>query len=152
LTEEKKAECPTLPENWKVEYEQLSEDYRFFVKMGWQATVAVLAVDGLVLGSAITMKKPVVLFALFSIAGILTILMGLETNKWRIRNDSRIDRLKWYDRKWTHFQRFCREEKGSLTWPVGTALAILMILVGIGMFSYACYVVASCLLRCHFII
>lgn len=46
-----KAEEPELDseDNWKVEYEQLSEDFRHLRNVGWQVAFAVLAADGVIL-------------------------------------------------------------------------------------------------------
>lgn len=131
----------TLPSDWRVEYEQLSEDYRFFVSMGWQATVAVLAVDGLVLGSATTLKNPILFGLVTLMAGILTILMGLETRKWGMRNESRVRRLAYCDQR-KGFTRFYPQEKGFLSLRLGVGLFILMMFVGLGMTICALYVMA----------
>ena len=152
MTEEKKIDNSTLPEvNWEVEYEQLSEDFRLHVTLGWQAPVTVLAVDGVIIGSAVTLKSPLALFVLFLIAGIFTITMGLSNLKWTKRNISRAKRLERYDHK-NHFERFYPPEKGFLTWSLGTVVSWLMMLIGAGMISYACCIAAYCLLHCHFII
>lgn len=147
LTEEKKTECPTLPQEWKVEYEQLSEDFRHLVSMGWQAPVAVLAIDGVIIGSTMTLKSPPVFFVLYSIAGILTILMGLSNLKWTIRNKKRADRLGYYDKE-MGFKRFHPRENWFLRFSLGTVMFILMMAVGIGMLVYVIATLWQCLSSC----
>lgn len=145
MTEEKKIDNSTLPkEDWEVEYEQLSEDFRLHVSLGWQAPVTVLAIDGVIIGSAMTLS-PLVQFLLFLIVGIFTTTMGLSDLKWTKRNKSRAKRLACYDKQ-RDFKRFYPEEKGFLAWSLGTVTASLMMLVGIGMVFCACYVAVYCLL------
>ena len=140
MDEERSDDSP-LPEDWKAEYEQLGEDYRLFISTSWQATVAVLAVDGLLIGSAMSLNGPIS-SALLLIAGILTITMALTSLKWILRVRSRVKRLAYYDRR-KGFTRFYPKERGFLTWPLGIVLFVLMITVGAGMIICAFYIIVS---------
>jgi hypothetical protein len=130
---------PTLDDKWKAEYEQLSDDFRFYVQMGWQATVAVLATDGLIVSAVVSAKEVRPIFGVLPLIGaILTILMALEEEKWTRRTKGRVLILKTYDR--AHgFGRFSTEEKGFLTWPLGRWLFDLMFAVALGLILYALF-------------
>src|SRR5437867_6431018 len=115
-------------DDWKTEYDQLSEDYRHYVTMGWQATVAVLLADGVVLGLADHDLHILQLCLIYAVAGALTIMMGIETLKWTRRGQDRINRLREIERQ--GFRRFSPEEHGFRNWGLGYGLFILMMIVG----------------------
>jgi hypothetical protein len=124
-------------EDWKIEYEQLSEDYRFFVQLAWQSQVAVLAVDGVLVGTVINIKNPSNMLGFVPLLGaLLTITMLIQQRKWILRWKLRIQRLKTYDRM-KGFGRFYFEESGFLKFPLEPAFPALMILVSAGLFVYA---------------
>jgi hypothetical protein len=123
-------------DDWKVEYQQLSEDFRFFIQMGWQATVAVLAADGLLVGTVLSVHPSRWLGFVPFVGAALTFLMAGETLKWDKRFKSRLLRLQQYDRL-HNFGRFYVNEQGFRTWPLGHVLRMLMFAVGIGLTAYA---------------
>ena len=105
--------------------------------MGWQATVATLAADGLLITPLIAQSKPNRLLGFLPlIAATLTLLMALEHGKWTIRSLHRVNRLKIYDR-WKGFDRFYFDEHGFLKLPLGKLMFLLLVVVATGLAVYS---------------
>lgn len=136
-----------MADEWdRLEYEQASEDFRFYVQMGWQATVAVLIGDGIIVGTIASIAKvPTWIWVVPFASAILTLLMLLETHKWTIRTKLRIDILTRHDKARydqdndSQERRFYPEETGFPTWKIGKALEALMLFTTIGLFGFSGY-------------
>jgi hypothetical protein len=118
-----------------AEYQQLREDHRHFASLGWQATVAALAVDGLIVGSILDKPSKPWYGFLPLMASILTFLMAWTTLKWIQRSHQRVRFIQ-------HFQvmrglQTFQKENALLAAPVGYALFILMILTVAGLAIYS---------------
>jgi hypothetical protein len=111
--------------------------------MGWQATVAVLAVDGLLVGAVFAVAKPTRSLGFLPILGAtLTLLMALQTLKWMSRTNGRVSRLKQYDRM-HGFGRFYSDETAFLRSSLGLALFGLMIITVIGLVVFAIFLFSA---------
>jgi hypothetical protein len=121
-----------LPEEWKEEYRELNEDYRFFSNIGWQSTLAVIAVDGLLLSPAYAFFENRFFLgtsALFFITGIITIIIGISNWKWRDRNYKRAKRLQFFERA-KGFGRFAQDEKGFVKIKVASFYTVFILTIG----------------------
>jgi hypothetical protein len=123
-----------ISDEWqRKEYEELSEDLRHFNEMSWQATVATIAADGLIIGTLVSVKDLHPWFGFLPlIAAVLTFLIGLTTLKWVLRSGDRIQQLYSYGGL-----RFGYRETGVRAWHLGKTLVALMMAVGIGLVIYA---------------
>ena len=135
MTEEAKPPKIDVEGNWKVEYEQLSEDFRHLRTVGWQVAFAALAADGVLLGAIPSLLDRGLIGGLASaflliVGGLFSVIMGLEIVKWVKRGSVRVKRLEEYD-KLAEFGRYFPRETGLLTWPTGTWLARLIASVGL---------------------
>jgi hypothetical protein len=121
----------SLSEDWRVEYRELSEDFRVYVQMGWQATFAVLFGDALVVSyiSSFRTSAPAVFSTVMFLTGFVTILMGWETIKWIVRSGSRIGRMRTLDRR-HGFTRFAETEVWYLRIGIGKGLVGVLMLAG----------------------
>ena len=127
------AEGHHATEDWVVEYEQLSEDFRFYSQMGWEATFAVLFGDGLVAAYVVPLHAtyPSLSDLLLLLVGLATVLMGWETMKWIYRSRVRLKRMREIDR--AHgFVRFASQEPLHARLGTEWGLAAILILVGLG--------------------
>lgn len=124
-------------DDWKTEYEQLSEDYRFFVQVAWQSQVAVIGVDGLLVGTIVSIHHPSNMLGFVPLLGaFLTFIMLIQQRKWIVRWKERIWLLEEYDVQ-KGFRRFSRKETRFLKFPLEMAFPALMVLVGAGLLGYA---------------
>jgi hypothetical protein len=125
--------CNSDSDDWKIEYEQMSEDIRSYSNLGWQAPIAVLVGDALILGPIATVGRHVVIdFFLLILTGSLTLLMAWVTSKWIIRSNRRARRIAELE-KAHNFKRF-EQESTFLSFPIGWILALIMVLVGTTLF------------------
>jgi heme exporter protein D len=126
-------------DDWKTEYHELSEDYRYFIQMAWQSIMAVLAVDGLLLGTVINIKHPSYILGFVPLlASALTFIMFVQQRKWILRWKGRIQRLEQYDKE-KKFSRFSSEETGIRKFPLEPTFPTMMVLVGTGLSGYAAF-------------
>lgn len=119
-------------DDWKTEYEQLSEDMRHFTNVGWQATVAVIVGDALILTPAIGAKTLWISFSLLYVAGTLTILLAWTSIKWAVRSKRIRERLKELGGR-HGFDKFSKPEEFLLDFPVANLAIGLMLVVGFGL-------------------
>jgi len=130
------AERPRATEDWRVEYEQLSEDFRFYSQMGWEATFAVLFGDALVASYVVPLHSSHAPLSdlILLLVGFATVLMGWETVKWIYRSRVRLKRMRDMDR--AHgFVRFASKEPLHARLGTEWGLAATLILVGIGIMA-----------------
>jgi hypothetical protein len=129
----------------RLEYEQASDDFRFYNQTAWQATVAVLIGDGVVVGTIASLQNvPTWLGLVPAGVGLLTLLMGLQTSKCRIRSNNRRAILEERDK--VRYQegrprRFYPRETGITTWRIGMVLEALMFVTAFLLFIYSGYLV-----------
>jgi hypothetical protein len=133
------------PDDWAVEYRELSEDSRYFVQMIWQATVAILALDALLIAAIPTTEVVSSelnrFFGLLPVLGsTLTVLIAVQVRKWQIRWHTRIERLKAYDRM-KGFGRFYFEESGMLKFPLEPTFITVLALVAFGLLAYGFWLI-----------
>jgi hypothetical protein len=123
-------------DDWKTEYEQLSEDYRSYVQMGWQATFAVLFGDALVLSYFVPLHVSHAAFfdAVCVVLALITYLMAWETMKWIVRSDQRVNRLRVLEGP-HDFHRFSEREAWGLDWHIGWVLLLVMWAVSFALFA-----------------
>ncbi len=130
------ADKSRVSEDWKEEYEQLSEDFRFYSQMGWEATFAVLFGDALVAAYIVPLLSTRRSLAdlILLLVGFATILMGWQEVKWIYRSRVRMMRMKEIDR--THgFVRFATEEPLRVRLGTEWGLAAILFLVGVSIMA-----------------
>jgi hypothetical protein len=124
-------------DDWKEEYKELSEDYRFFVQIGWQSTLAIFGVDGILIGAVIQahFQSPTLgLLPLFGAA--LTFIMASQQYDWNKRWIERINLL--YQHDWRHGLNRFRFPRPPAQYPRrGVAWLVLQIIVGVALVIYA---------------
>jgi len=122
-------------DDWKLEYKEASEDYRFFVQVVWQSTLAVLAVDGVLVGAVIQVHMLNVILGFLPLLGaLLTFIMASQQKDWNDRWMERIAILQDYDRR-HQFRRYLHISRG---YPLrGYAFLTLQVAVGVGLTLYA---------------
>jgi hypothetical protein len=125
----------TVVDDWEVEYNQLSDDYRFFIQQSWQSTVAVLAVDGFLVGGILQLKPNFFLGFLPLAASILTLVMAIQVRRWHLRWFERLTLLGRYDRA-KGFQRF-HSQAGSPHSDLGVIFHVFNFAVGVGLFVFS---------------
>jgi hypothetical protein len=100
--------------------------------MSWQATVATIAADGLIIGTLLSVKDLRPWFGFLPlIAAVLTLLIALTTLKWVLRSGDRIQQLRRFG------GRFGYRETGVRAWNLGKPLVALLMAVGVGLLIYA---------------
>lgn len=123
-------------EDWKEEYEQLSEDFRFYSQMGWEATFAVLFGDSVVVSLVVPLHSSYSSLAdlMLLLVGFATVLMGWQTVKWIYRSRVRMLRMQEIDR--AHgFVRFSTKEPTHIRLGTEWGLAAILIMVGLGVMA-----------------
>jgi hypothetical protein len=106
--------------------------------MSWQATVATIAADGLIIGTLVSVKHLRPWFGFLPlIASLLTFLIALTTLKWVLRSGDRTRWLTWYTAQAKLFGRFTYQETGIRKWNLGKPLVTLLFAIGIGLAVYA---------------
>ena len=142
--EEQKAKDPVIDkeEHWKVEYNELSEDFRHLRTVGWQAPFAVLALDGIMLLPAFSLLANHTLLSDFGasmlilVSGLFTVFIGIDVFKWIERGDVRRKRLAKYDCQ-IGFGRYFPDEAWWLKLPMAKGMAWLVVVVGFGLIIFS---------------
>ena len=124
-----KDECDLPKNDWTIEYAQLSEDFRKMTDLGWQATVAVLVGDALIVSAAHSLGGAGLAGLVLWVGGAISVLMAWTSAKWTARGRKKVERLRKYD-KAKSFNRFAEKEPGWMSFPTGWLLAGLILLVG----------------------
>lgn len=90
---------------------------------GWQSITAVVGVDGLIAGAALSTQK-LIGFLLLLAAAILTFTLFIMSRKWTEPHEVRVRRLRAYDFR-QRYGRYYPPEKGLvLTFPTGFGAAV----------------------------
>jgi hypothetical protein len=117
-------------DDWKIEYEQASEDVRIYQTQGWQIPLATVALDALFVGAAWTAKGSRVISGLLLLAAAaLTIIVELEMRRWKVRLSYRIQTLLHYDEQ-HKFSRFSEEQGKNLPRPLGDLFFAFTLVMG----------------------
>ncbi|MFI5419933.1 MAG: hypothetical protein ACHQ1H_03095 [Nitrososphaerales archaeon] len=117
-------------EDWKIEYEQASEDVRIYQTQGWQIPLATVALDALSVGAAWTAKGSKIISGLLLLAAAaLTIIIELEMRRWKVRLSYRIQTLLHYDKQ-HNFSRFSEEQGKNLPRALGDLFFSFTLVMG----------------------
>jgi hypothetical protein len=123
-------------DGWETEYHELSEDFRAMNNTGWQACVAVIVGDALILTPLLGNIPLWVRESLLLASGLLTLIIAWKEAKFKVRGLGRVKRLKEYDIA-KGFKRYSETEHMLLSLGTGWAIVGLMVLIGLGLLLLA---------------